>query len=75
MKTVYTTNSYKGYHKHDSYNYKYNLDEDNKEIHKVKCSRFKFFDGHENNWETDEKVVDTWKIDDPSMPDWLHKYI
>ena len=35
------------------------------------CHRQKFFDGHENNWETEEKHVDSWKKDDPDMPDWL----
>ena len=35
----------------------------------------KFFDGHENNWEKEERIEQTWDIDDPNMPDWLHKYL
>ena len=42
---------------------------------KYKCHRQKFFDSDENNWEEEEQAEDSWTLDDPDMPDWLHKYI
>ena len=42
---------------------------------KYKCNRHKFFDGDENNWEESEYEEDSWAIDDPSMPNWLHDYL
>lgn len=40
-----------------------------------KCHRQKLFNGEENEWEKDEKRVGSWSLDDPDMPDWLHKYL
>ena len=65
MATIYTTNEWKGYGKQ---NYYWN-------VYKYKCNRFKFFDGHENNWEHDEELIESWDVDDPSMPEWLKGYL
>lgn len=70
---IYTTKEYKGYGKHNYYWNEYHLE--GNEVSKHRCHRQKFFDGHENNWETSEKVVDSRTTDDPNMPGWLHKHL
>lgn len=73
MSLIYSTNEYKGYGKHEYGHYEYRLEGDT--VHKVRCNRGKTFDGEETTWYETEKEVDSWQIDDPSMPDWLHKYL
>ena len=46
-----------------------------KKVEKYKCNRRKFFDGHENNWETSKEKVDSWLIDSPLLPQWLKKFL
>ena len=73
MSTIYTTNSWDGYSKGSKYCNEYRL-EGNRVV-KYKCSSSKFFDGNENVRQTGEREVDSWEIDDPSMPDWLRDYL
>jgi hypothetical protein len=70
---IYKTNEWKGYGDHEFYWNEYRLEDS--EVVKYKCSRRKFFDGDENNWEYDEDEVESWDIDDPDLPDWLRDYL
>ena len=70
---IYRTNEWKGTGKQNYYWNEYRLEGDT--VYKVKCHRWKSFDGHENNWETDEKFEESWEKDDPNMPDWLKRHL
>ena len=73
MGLIYTTNSWRGGSKNSTYHNEYHDDGDT--VRKVKVHEFKFFDGRENTWEREEREVDSWRHDDPSMPDWLRELL
>ena len=73
MPTIYTTNEWKGYGQQNYYWNEYRLEGDR--FTKYKCHRQKFFEGDENTWDQEGEEVDSCSVYDPSMPEWLHKYI
>ena len=72
-KTLYATQEIHGHGKQNYYWNEYRLE--NGEVVKHRCHRQKIFDGDESEWREDEKVIDSWTLDDPNMPEWLHKYL
>lgn len=72
-KTIYSTKEWKGLGKQDYLWNEYKIEGDS--VVKYKCHRFKSFDGHENEWIRTEKIVETWNLHDPEIPEWLKKYI
>ena len=68
MKTIYVTKEKPGYGKSSYWN-EYRLESDT--VNKYRCGTVKSFDGKENTWVETEKKVDSWSVDDPTMPDWL----
>lgn len=72
MTTIYRTRERPGYGKSYYWN-EYRLEGDI--VTMYRCSKHKFFDGRESNWEPDENTVGSWQVDDPAMPDWLRKHL
>lgn len=71
--TIYTTREWKGYGKQNYYWNEYRLE--GKTVKKYKCNRFKSYDGKENTWCKDEIEVESWTVNSPDMPQWLHQYL
>lgn len=73
MTLIHRTREWSGYSKGSHYWNEYHLEGDT--VVKYKCGTSKFFDGKENVRETTQDPVESWQIDDPSMPDWLLKKV
>lgn len=69
---IYETQEYRGYGK-SYFWYEYHLE--GSKVVKYKCRQEKIFDGKESEWSEGKTEVDSWEVDDPELPDWLHKYL
>lgn len=72
-KLIYSTEEYKGHGKKNYNSYEYYRDGDT--VTRIRHNRRKHFDGHDNEWVETDHVTDKWKVDDPSLPDWLKKHL
>ena len=72
-KTLYITKEQPVYGKQNYCWNEYRLEND--KVVKHSCHRQKIFDGDENEWHENDKVVNSWSTDDPNMPEWLRKYL
>ena len=70
---IYTTQEWKGSGKQNYYWNEYRHEGD--EVIKVRCHRYKHFDGNENNWGREETVLEKWSVNDTSLPEWLRQYL
>ena len=70
---IYSTREWKGYGKQNYYHNEYRKEGD--KVVKYSCNRRKNFDGHESSWQERETRTASWRLNDPSMPDWLKKYL
>ena len=70
---IYRTKEWKGYGRQ---NYSWNeYRQEGDAVVRYKCHRQKFFDGDENNWETEENKEKSWKTGASDMPEWLKQYV
>lgn len=73
MATIYITEKWSGFGKQNYYWHEYRYEAP--EINLFKCHKWKIFDGNENSWMEDEKLIETWTAQDPNMPEWLRQYL
>lgn len=69
---IYETNEIKGY-KDYRYTYRYYLE--GNIILRYKHIEVKIFDGKENAWSEEDKLINTWSKSDPNLPTWLKNKI